>query len=127
MDLAILEADKEGARSVHLIRSTSKTLCLGYLKSYIILPSTIYGLATHRLVKDGIANPHSIQIPSLIKAAVGRGEAGVVGKGVPIWPSVEINEGEIHGRELHLSDFVIDVVTVSSQSPIFTSCSLTAS
>ncbi|TCD63645.1 hypothetical protein EIP91_005162 [Steccherinum ochraceum] len=75
VDLAIVEADKAG-----------------YLKSYIVLPSTIYGIATHALVKAGASNPYSIQIRALIKAALDRGVPGVVGKGVSVWPSVEINE-----------------------------------
>ncbi|KAJ7315727.1 NAD(P)-binding protein [Mycena albidolilacea] len=75
VDLAITAADAEG-----------------YTKSYIILPSTIYGLATGRLVDMGIQNPHSLQIPSLISAALDRGQAGMVGEGKNLWPNVEIHE-----------------------------------
>ncbi|KAF7336223.1 hypothetical protein MVEN_02170100 [Mycena venus] len=75
VDLAITAADAEG-----------------YIKSYIILPSTIYGLATGRLVDLGIQNPHSMQIPSLISAALDRGQAGMVGDGKNLWPNVEIHE-----------------------------------
>ncbi|KAJ7154106.1 hypothetical protein C8R46DRAFT_1118699 [Mycena filopes] len=75
VDLAITEADAEG-----------------YIKSYIVLPSTIYGLATGLLVEIGVQNPHSQQIPSLISAALDRGRAGVVGKGKNLWPNVEIHE-----------------------------------
>jgi len=75
VDLAITAADAEG-----------------YIQSYIILPSTIYGLATGRLVDMGIQNPHSIQIPSLISAALDRGQAGMVGEGKNLWPNVEIHE-----------------------------------
>ncbi|KAJ7645086.1 NAD(P)-binding protein [Mycena polygramma] len=75
VDLAITAADTEG-----------------YIKSYIILPSTIYGLATGPLVDKGIQNPHSQQIPSLITAALDRGRAGMVGEGKNLWPNVEIHE-----------------------------------
>ncbi|KAJ7485954.1 NAD-binding protein [Mycena latifolia] len=75
VDLAITQADAEG-----------------YVKSYIILPSTIYGLATGRLVDMGIQNPHSQQIPALISAALDRGQAGMVGEGKNLWPNVEIHE-----------------------------------
>ncbi|KAJ7854000.1 NAD(P)-binding protein [Mycena leptocephala] len=75
VDLAITAADAEG-----------------YIKSYIILPSTIYGLATGRLIDMGIQNPHSMQIPSLISASLDRGRAGMVGEGKNLWPNVEIHE-----------------------------------
>ncbi|KAG2003467.1 hypothetical protein CC2G_004069 [Coprinopsis cinerea AmutBmut pab1-1] len=75
VDLELVQADKEG-----------------YVKTYIILPSTIYGIADHKLVQLGISNPHSIQIPSLIKASLGRGQAGMVGKGVNRWPNVHIDD-----------------------------------
>ncbi|KAJ7255790.1 hypothetical protein B0H12DRAFT_1112886 [Mycena haematopus] len=75
VDLAITAADAEG-----------------YVKSYIILPSTIYGLAANRLVDLGIQNPHSVQIPMLISAALDRGQAGMVGEGKNLWPNVEIHE-----------------------------------
>ncbi|KAJ7785350.1 NAD(P)-binding protein [Mycena maculata] len=75
VDLAITAADTEG-----------------YIKSYIILPSTIYGLATGPLVDKGIQNPHSKQIPDLVSAALDRGRAGMVGEGKNLWPNVEIHE-----------------------------------
>ncbi|KAJ6624186.1 NAD-binding protein [Mycena sp. CBHHK59/15] len=75
VDLAITNADAEG-----------------YVKSYIILPSTIYGLATGTLVDMSVQNPHSQQVPSLINAALDRGQAGIVGEGKNLWPNVEINE-----------------------------------
>ncbi|KAJ7136659.1 NAD-binding protein [Mycena epipterygia] len=75
VDLEIVKADTEG-----------------YLKSYIILPSTIYGIARGRLVEMGIQNRHSIQIPALINAALDRGQAGMVGEGKNLWPNVEIHE-----------------------------------
>ncbi|KAI0783871.1 NAD-P-binding protein [Irpex lacteus] len=75
VDLPIVNADKEG-----------------YLKSYIVLPSTIWGIAKNPLVEAGISNPYSIQVPLLIKASLGRGQAGMVGKGQAIWCSVNIEE-----------------------------------
>ncbi|KAJ7701214.1 hypothetical protein B0H17DRAFT_1046230 [Mycena rosella] len=75
VDLAITQADVEG-----------------YVKTYIILPSTIYGIASGRFVDMGIQNPHSIQIPALISASLDRGQAGMVGEGKNLWPNVEIHE-----------------------------------
>jgi len=75
VDLAIVEADQEG-----------------YIKSYIILPSTIYGIAEHPLAKAGISNPYSQQIPDLVRVSLARGEAGVVGKGAAVWGDVHIDD-----------------------------------
>ncbi|KAI0035951.1 hypothetical protein K488DRAFT_42144 [Vararia minispora EC-137] len=75
VDLEILAADAEGS-----------------IKSYIVLPSTIWGTLTGRLVDLGISNKHSIQIPAAIKASIGRGQGGVVGAGKSLWPHVEIHE-----------------------------------
>ncbi|KAF6748043.1 hypothetical protein DFP72DRAFT_971947 [Ephemerocybe angulata] len=75
VDLEIVAADKEG-----------------YVKTYIVLPSTIYGISTSKLVELGIQNPYSIQIPALIKNSIARGQGGVVGEGKNIWPHVEISE-----------------------------------
>lgn len=64
------------------------------MRTYIILPSTIWGIAKTPLTDAGLANPHSQQIPKLIHAALGRGRAGVVGKGLALWPDVHIDDGE---------------------------------
>lgn len=75
IDLAILKADEESI-----------------IKSYIILPSTIYGLAEGPLFDAKLANPNSIQVPALIRAAVDRKRAGVVGEGRNLWPNVHIHD-----------------------------------
>ncbi|KAF5341809.1 hypothetical protein D9611_001566 [Ephemerocybe angulata] len=73
VDLAIVEADTEG-----------------YVKTYIILPPTIYGRATGPLVDAGLQNPRSQQIPQLVDVAVSRSRAGYFGKGANIWSNVHI-------------------------------------
>jgi len=75
VDLEIVKADEEG-----------------YAKTYIILPSTIYGIAQGKLVENGIQNPHSIQIPLIIRVSLDRGQGGMVGEGKNIWPNVHIEE-----------------------------------
>ncbi|KAJ6523495.1 hypothetical protein DFH09DRAFT_1096607 [Mycena vulgaris] len=75
VDIAVTNADAEG-----------------YVKTYIILPSTIYGTATGRLVDMGVQNPRSQQIPALVAAALDRGQAGMVGAGKNIWHNVEIHD-----------------------------------
>ncbi|KAI0737098.1 NAD(P)-binding protein [Daedaleopsis nitida] len=64
----------------------------GFARTHIVAPSTIYGLAQHALVAAGVSNPHSIQVPALIKAAFDRKRAGVVGPGKALWPDVHIDD-----------------------------------
>ena len=100
VDLAIVKADKEG--TCVYCQSSSNAIndpqIIGYVKTYIILPSTIYGLASNKLVDRGIQNPHSIQIPALIDASLSRGQGGMVGQGKNIWPNVHIDDGTTNGK-----------------------------
>ena len=64
----------------------------GYVKSYIVLPSTIWGILTGKLVDAGIANAHSVQVPAAIKAGIRKGQGAMVGPGENEWPHVEIHE-----------------------------------
>jgi len=75
VDLAIVEADKKGD-----------------VNSYIVLPSTIYGIAQNRLVDLGIQNPRSQQIPLLVRASLDRKQGGMVGEGKNVWPNVHIDD-----------------------------------
>ncbi|KAI0822485.1 NAD-P-binding protein [Trametes gibbosa] len=75
VDLLVIEADTQG-----------------YARTHIIFPSTIYGIAHGPLFEAGVSNPHSIQVPLLIKAALARKQAGMVGKGIPLWPDVHIDD-----------------------------------
>jgi hypothetical protein len=79
------------------------SLSIGYIKSYIVLPSTIYGLATGKLVDMGVQNRHSVQIPFLINASLARGQAGIVGEGKNVWPNVNIDESESWLQSRHLN------------------------
>ncbi|TFK27194.1 NAD-P-binding protein [Coprinopsis marcescibilis] len=75
VDLQIIDADNEG-----------------YVKTYIVLPSLIYGRASGPLVDAGLQNPRSQIIPQLVHAAISRGRAGVLGKGANICSNVHIAE-----------------------------------
>lgn len=75
VDLEVIAADKEG-----------------YVRTYVILPSTIYGIANTPLVSLGVQNPYSKQIPRLIKASLDRKQGGVVGKGLNLWPNIHIDD-----------------------------------
>ncbi|THH29920.1 hypothetical protein EUX98_g4265 [Antrodiella citrinella] len=90
--LALLRGMKkrhETTGDVSVLIHTSGT---GYVKGYIVIPSTIYGRANHKLVQAGISNNQSDQIPKLISVALQRGIAGMTGKGLSVWPDIEIGE-----------------------------------
>ncbi|RPD75238.1 hypothetical protein L226DRAFT_58443 [Lentinus tigrinus ALCF2SS1-7] len=75
VDLNVVAADREG-----------------YVKTYIILPSTVYGLASGPLVDVGVMNPQSQQIPVLVRTSLDRQQAGMVGRGYNYHPNVHIDE-----------------------------------
>lgn len=64
----------------------------GYCRTYVVLPGIVYGIAQTALVSAGIQNAHTLMSPMLIRAALDRGYAGIVGKGLSIWPSVHIDD-----------------------------------
>lgn len=103
VDLEILQADKEG-----------------YVRGYLITPSTIYGMASGKFVDAGLQNKHSIQMPALVIASLGRGQAGMVGKGLNLWPNVHVDDG----RLLFIPFFTFFVIDLN-QLPIYTSSSST--
>jgi len=88
VDLEIVKADKDG-----------------YVKTYIILPSTVYGIATGKIADLGVQHLHSIQLPVLVRASLARGQAAIVGEGKNIWPNVEI--GEIADLYIVLYDSIV--------------------
>jgi hypothetical protein len=96
VDLEIVNADKEGWSTTWFTtqRSYLTRTLPGYVKTYIVLPSTIYGVASGKLVDLGIQHSHSQQLPGLIKIGLSRGQAGMVGEGKNIWPHVHIDEGK---------------------------------
>lgn len=72
------------------------------VKTHIVSPPTIYGIADHALVRKGISNPVSIQIPALIRASIDRRQAGMIGKGLNVWPNVHITESACSSRSMIL-------------------------
>ncbi|KAJ7448662.1 hypothetical protein B0H11DRAFT_2080222 [Mycena galericulata] len=73
VDLELLNADDEG-----------------YIRSYIVLPSTVYGIATGPLVECGIQKRQTTVLPWLVKASLTRGQGGMVGQGRNVWSNVEL-------------------------------------
>ena len=72
----------------------TELMYIGYCRTYIVVPSTIYGLAKNPLVDADIQKNHSFAIPLLIKTALNRGTTGTVGKGLSRWPNVHIDDRE---------------------------------
>jgi hypothetical protein len=62
---------------IEIVKADASGIC----KSYIILPSTIWGEGKGDLYQKGIANSFSDQIPTLIRASLDRGKAGNFDKG----------------------------------------------
>ncbi|KAL4243713.1 NAD(P)-dependent Metabolic Enzyme [Abortiporus biennis] len=75
VDLEVVAADKEG-----------------YVKSYIVLPSLVFGIASNVLVDAGLARKVSIVLPGSIRFALDRGEVGMIGKGLSVWNCVHIDD-----------------------------------
>ena len=67
--------------------------CTGYARTWIVCPSTIWGLVDTVFVKDGLQKPESVQVPSMIELDVKLGKAVYVGEGLNVWPHVHIDEG----------------------------------
>lgn len=94
VDVEIVAADKDG-----------------YVRTYIVLPSTVYGIATGKLFDLGISHAHSIQVPFAIKASLDRGQGGMIGEGKNIWPDVEIHE------QAELFQLIFDAALSDANTP----------
>ncbi|VDB84727.1 unnamed protein product [Peniophora sp. CBMAI 1063] len=64
----------------------------GYVRSYIIYPSTIYGVLKGPLIDAGISHAYSVQITMAVKLSIQRGQGGMVGKGLNKWPAAHIDD-----------------------------------
>jgi nucleoside-diphosphate-sugar epimerase len=76
-------ADKQWHRNVDLF-VINAAQANPLLKSIIVIPPLIYGIGT------GLFNRTSIQLPTLIRAALKRGKAEVIGPGEATWDNVHI-------------------------------------
>ncbi|KAJ7134065.1 hypothetical protein C8R43DRAFT_1205642 [Mycena crocata] len=75
VDIELVEGDKEG-----------------YVKTYIVLPGTIYGLATGTIATAGAHNTRNQLLVNFCNMGVNRKEAFFVGEGKNEWTHVEVNE-----------------------------------
>lgn len=121
VDVEIVKADMEG--SYHrspLCRNSQLTFSglVGYVRSYIILPGTIYGLPSGKIADIGLQNRHSKQVPYFIRNALEKGYVSVADKGENVWPCVHISDRKCetfmqpYGERLTLIIQVADLYTV---------------
>jgi hypothetical protein len=73
------------------------------VRTHIVSPPDIYGIADHVLVQKGISNSVSILLPQRIRVDISRGQAGMVGKGLNMWSNAHISEGMYVSVESKLS------------------------
>ncbi|KAK7043121.1 hypothetical protein VNI00_008475 [Paramarasmius palmivorus] len=64
----------------------------GYVYTYIVVPSIVYGIAQNLLVDAGISNPSVLFANIFIPIALQRGDGFRIGEGKNIWGHIEINE-----------------------------------
>lgn len=76
------------------------TLYLGYVKTHIVFPPTVWGVASNIFTEKGLAATTSIQVPVLIAASIARGETVLVGKGENVWGHVNVEEGRPYASQL---------------------------
>ncbi|KAI9813306.1 MAG: hypothetical protein M1827_004248 [Pycnora praestabilis] len=86
-DIYAYEVMREKAQTYHqrttdiTVIETGKIECV---KTYIIMPPTIYGIGS------GYFNRGTIQVPGMIRAALAEGQASVIGDGKGQWNGVHI-------------------------------------
>lgn len=76
--------------------STHEIDIAGYVKTYIILPPMVYGIASGPLVDAGIQNPRSRRLPGLVKVCLDRKQGGMVGEGRNYWGNFYIDDSEFY-------------------------------
>jgi hypothetical protein len=108
VDLPILAADTEGTSVLSEPRpGNSRTRIQDIFHAYLVVPSTTYGLGTGPFFSSHLANPHSLQIPELIRCYIDRGRSGMIGPGHNFWPHVHIDD--IANLFLHVFDGAVKI------------------
>ncbi|KAF7377101.1 NmrA domain-containing protein [Mycena sanguinolenta] len=93
VDLELLEADDEGeSYCSSLYRQSNMEINAGYVKAYIVMPTTVWGIPTGPLLDAGIQKWQNSILNFLVPPSVGRGQGGMVGGGRNVWNNVEVNE-----------------------------------
>jgi len=92
LDLAKIEAlpDTQYHRLVELaVLNAGKE---GYVKTYIVLPSIIFGIVSTEFTEMELQRQLSHPVPAMVEASLSLGKTPIVGPGVNVWPIVEIQE-----------------------------------
>ncbi|KAG6374463.1 hypothetical protein JVT61DRAFT_4506 [Boletus reticuloceps] len=92
VDTAITDASEEGTICQLVTLNLNIHNCSGYVKTCIIAPGLVYGIARTRLVSLGVQNPRSEQIRAIVDAGIDRRQGGVIGKGLNVWSHVHIED-----------------------------------
>ncbi|KAF9002122.1 NAD(P)-binding protein [Cyathus striatus] len=64
----------------------------GYVKTFIVMPGTIFGVAKTKLTELGVQNRFSYPVATIIRISLARGKPAVVGEGKNVWPFVSIED-----------------------------------
>ncbi|KZV72608.1 NAD(P)-binding protein, partial [Peniophora sp. CONT] len=64
----------------------------GYVRTYILYPSMVYGVLKGPLVDAGFVHAYTIGVPLSIKLSIQRGQGAMVGNGLNRWPVVHIDD-----------------------------------
>ena len=67
---------------------------VGYIRSLIVVPGTVFGPAKNKLVESGISTGINPVFKYFMLPAKARGRAPVVGAGKNIWAAVDIDDCE---------------------------------
>jgi nucleoside-diphosphate-sugar epimerase len=64
----------------------------GYVRTYIVSPGMIYGLASGPVLSAGLAKRQSFPVSWVIKAGAANGSVGTFADGSSVWPYVHIDD-----------------------------------
>lgn len=97
-DTIIVEASKHGDYfPLHHFVPNWIIQCTGYVNTFIVYPSTVWGRPSHKFASKKLSKTTSIQIPALISASIMRGgRTPCVGDARNIWNHVHIEESMLH-------------------------------
>lgn len=97
VDVPLAKAHDEGKSLCRLAVTHWKLrfTVIGYIRSYIVAPPFIWGLATGRLVDAGLQNPVTTGVLALSRIAIARGRVSFIGPQLNTWSTVEVNEREL--------------------------------
>ena len=104
VDIPLGQAHEEGARYLQLpdllATANGPLFPLGYVRTFVIAPPIVWGLAKSKLVDAGIQNPVTPILLLLGRFSYLRGRVGFVGPQLNVQTVVEVNDGASFLRPL---------------------------